>query len=173
VLMGDAAHSMTNHMAQGAATSMEDGAFLGTLIGEWIRGRMTREEVVHVYESERMPKAKRKQDVSFLNGAIWQLSGEDARKRDEVMMQELQTPDAPEGKVLIRSPNLYGDPRAVLEVYGYDVEEHARDAVKRFLNGGKEVRTVGGFGKPAYEQIMGWFLKDPPAEDVLAVESKI
>ncbi|KAF8852240.1 hypothetical protein BDZ45DRAFT_695270 [Acephala macrosclerotiorum] len=29
VLIGDAAQSMTNHMAQGAATSMEDGAFLG------------------------------------------------------------------------------------------------------------------------------------------------
>jgi salicylate hydroxylase len=27
VLMGDAAHSMVNHMAQGAATSMEDGPF--------------------------------------------------------------------------------------------------------------------------------------------------
>ena len=26
VLMGDAARSMVNHMAQGAATSMEDGA---------------------------------------------------------------------------------------------------------------------------------------------------
>ena len=32
VLMGDAAHSMTNHMAQGAATSMEDGAFLAICI---------------------------------------------------------------------------------------------------------------------------------------------
>ena len=160
-------------MAQGAATSMEDGAFLGILISEWIRGRMTREEVVHVYESERMLKAKRKQDVSFLTGAIWQLSGEDAHKRDQAMMQELQTPDAPEGKVLIRSPNLYGDPAAVLEVYGYDVEDHARDAVKRFLSGGKEVRAVGGYGKLAYDQIMGWFLNDPPAEDVSVPKSKI
>jgi salicylate hydroxylase len=29
VLMGDAVHSMVNHMAQGAATAMEDGEFLG------------------------------------------------------------------------------------------------------------------------------------------------
>jgi len=34
VLMGDAAHSMVNHMAQRAATSMEDGAFWGDVIKE-------------------------------------------------------------------------------------------------------------------------------------------
>jgi len=164
---------MTNHMAQGAATSMEDGAFLGILIGEWIRGRLAREDVVDIYERERMPKAKRKQDVSFLNGAIWQLGGEDARKRDKAMIQELQTAEAPEGKVLIRSPNLYGDPAAVLEVYGYDAEAHARDAVERFLNGNEEVRAVGGFGKPAHEQIMGWFLRDPAAEDVSVPKSRL
>lgn len=33
VLLGDAAHSMVNHMAQGAATSMEDGAFLARCLG--------------------------------------------------------------------------------------------------------------------------------------------
>ncbi|KAK4948570.1 hypothetical protein LTR10_012574 [Elasticomyces elasticus] len=38
VLLGDVAHCMQNHMAQGAATAMEDGAFLGTVIGEVIRG---------------------------------------------------------------------------------------------------------------------------------------
>lgn len=168
VLIGDAAHSMTNHMAQGAATSMEDGAFLGILIAAHLKhpNLLSLPDLVHIYESERMPKAKRKQDVSFLNGAIWQLSGEEARRRDEAMMKELQTPEAPEGRVVMRSPNLYGDPACVLEVYGYDAEAHAADAVERWLNGNREVRGVGGFGKPAEEGIMGWFLRDPPDGDV-------
>lgn len=34
VLVGDSAHSMVNHMAQGAATSMEDGAFLARSLGK-------------------------------------------------------------------------------------------------------------------------------------------
>jgi salicylate hydroxylase len=51
VLMGDAAHSMVNHMAQGAATSMEDGAFLGRVISEVVRGVITMPEAISIYET--------------------------------------------------------------------------------------------------------------------------
>lgn len=40
VLMGDAAHSMVNHMAQGAATSMEDGAFLPRTLARIVEGKL-------------------------------------------------------------------------------------------------------------------------------------
>ena len=50
VLMGDAAHSMVNHMAQGAATSMEDGAFLGRCIAKVIEGKIRLNEAVRIYE---------------------------------------------------------------------------------------------------------------------------
>jgi salicylate hydroxylase len=69
----DAAHSMVNHMAQGAATSMEDGAFLGRAIGAVVQGKMSMKEAIHIYEKSRMPLAHVKQQVSFLNGAIWHL----------------------------------------------------------------------------------------------------
>lgn len=105
VLMGDAAHSMVNHMAQGAATSMEDGAFLAKTIGEAVKGNMSIAEAVELYEQERMPKAYAKQQVSFLNGAIWHLpDGPEQRARDEAMSPELS------GEQYVRSPNLYGDP---------------------------------------------------------------
>ena len=55
--MGDAAHSMVNHMAQGAATAMEDGAFLGRVLREVVSGRLTLPEVISIYEKSRMPKA--------------------------------------------------------------------------------------------------------------------
>jgi hypothetical protein len=69
--MGDAAHSMVNHMAQGAATAIEDGAFLGGVIEEVVRGVISLEEAVGLYESKRMPRAWAKQQASFLVGSTY------------------------------------------------------------------------------------------------------
>jgi salicylate hydroxylase len=68
VLMGDAAHSMVNHMAQGAATSMEDGVFLGKVIADVVRGILSLPEAVEIYEKTRMPRAWTKQQASFTSG---------------------------------------------------------------------------------------------------------
>ncbi|KIX02394.1 uncharacterized protein Z518_08335 [Rhinocladiella mackenziei CBS 650.93] len=57
VLIGDAAHSMVNHMAQGAATSMEDGAFLARALARVVQGKLTLAQAIEVYEKGRMPKA--------------------------------------------------------------------------------------------------------------------
>ena len=152
VLIGDAAHSMTNHMAQGAATSMEDGAFLAATIGEVVKGTMTIAEAVQLYEQERMPKAHTKQQVSFLNGAIWQLpDGPEQQARDEAMSPELR------GKQFIRSSNLYGDPATVLEIYGYDAEEHARTAIARFLHQREPFNPKTGVTKQMEDKYMNWF----------------
>ena len=64
---------MVSHMAQGAATSMEDGAFLGRAIADVVDGKITLKEAIGIYEKTRMPLAHVKQQVSFLNGATWQL----------------------------------------------------------------------------------------------------
>lgn len=139
VLIGDAAHSMTNHMAQGAATSMEDGAFLGTLIKHYIYGALPdMKEVVRLYEKHRMPLADLKQQISFLNGQIWMLQGEDAAKRDATMAPELS--GVQEHQTLLQSANLYGGPASVATVYGYDAMAHADWAV------GERVREKKGSG---------------------------
>ena len=153
VLMGDAAHSMVNHMAQGAATSMEDGAFLGRCIAKVIEGKIRLNEAVRIYEEERMPKAFAKQQVSFLNGAIWHLpDGPEQEARDKAMKSEL------EGRYHVRSSNLYGDPRTVLEIYGYDVEGHAESALDIYLNGGREpLCSETGISKALQDRYMDWF----------------
>ena len=153
VLMGDAAHSMTNHMAQGAATSIEDGAFLARCIGKLIEGKINLNEAVQIYEEERMPKAYLKQQVSFLNGEIWHLpDGPEQRARDATMAAELR------GEYYVRSANLYGDPQTVLEIYGYDVEEHAEAALGKYLNGGREVVCPKtGTDLALKDKYMGWF----------------
>lgn len=154
VLMGDAAHSMVNHMAQGAATSMEDGAFLAKCIGAVVQGKMSFREAINLYEKERMPKAYEKQQVSFINGAIWHLpDGPEQRARDAVMAPEL------EGKYFIRSSNLYGDPQTVLNVYGYDAEAHADIALTKYFNNGQEPAHPETEVTPTLQaKYMGWFL---------------
>ena len=88
---------------------MEDGAFLGRCLGEVVKGRISVAEAVDIYEKTRMPKAYLKQQVSFLNGAIWHLpDGPLADARDKAMSPELR------GEHFLRSPNLYGDPETVL-----------------------------------------------------------
>lgn len=151
--MGDAAHSMTNHMAQGAATSMEDGAFLAKCISQVVEGRLRLDEAVRIYETERMPKAYIKQQVSFLNGAIWHLpDGPEQRARDAAMSPEL------EGRYYVRSSNLYGDPQTVLEVYGYDVEAHAENALAKYFNNDREpCHPETGVTSGIQQKYMGWF----------------
>lgn len=155
VLMGDAAHSMVNHMAQGAATSMEDGAFLGRVIAKVVEGKLRIDEAVQIYENERMPKAYAKQQVSFLNGAIWHLpDGPEQRARDKAMAPEL------DGKYYVRSSNLYGDPQTVLDCYNYHAEEHAETAIEKYLNRGKEpCHPETGITKTLEDKYMNWFLQ--------------
>ena len=128
VLMGDAAHSMVNHMAQGAATSMEDGAFLARCIAQVVRQRLSLQEAISLYERHRMPKAHFKQQISFINGMIWHLpDGSAQQARDKAMSVELN------GRPFLRSPNLYGDPATVLSVYGYDAESSAEVKIREYL----------------------------------------
>lgn len=90
VLMGDAAHSMQNHLAQGAATSMEDGAFLGRVLQEVVRGVLTLEEAIHVYEKTRMPRAWIKQQASFAMGAMYMAPKPMDEFRDNASLQSVE-----------------------------------------------------------------------------------
>ena len=154
VLIGDAAHSMTNHMAQGAATSMEDGAFLARCLNLVIQGKATVGDAVGLYEKGRMPKATYKQQLSFSNGWIWHLpDGPAQQARDKAMECELR------GEVPMRSPNLYGGPRCIQESYGYDAEQHAEDEIATWLNNGQLVRDARSTVQPdRADQLANWFL---------------
>ncbi|CAG9950441.1 unnamed protein product, partial [Clonostachys rosea f. rosea IK726] len=160
VLIGDAAHSMVNHMVQGAATSMEDGAFLSRCIAKVVEGRIRLDEAVRIFEQERMPKAYEKQQVSFINGAIWHLpDGPAQQARDKAMSAE------PQGKYYVRSSNLYGDPQTVLSVYGYDAEEHAETALATYLNGEREPFHVDtGVTGTLQKKYMDWFQSSEQAK---------
>lgn len=157
---------MVNHMAQGAATSMEDGAFLGICLRQVIQGSLTIPEAIGVYEKGRMPKAHMKQQVSFLNGAIWQVPDGPAQEaRDAAMAPELR------GEPMLRSPSLYSDPATVLEVYGYDAEAHANEEIAGFLNRGRRPRDAQtGITAELADKYANWFL---PKDQHYLIKSKI
>ena len=154
VLMGDAAHSMQNHMAQGAATSMEDGAFLATCLRDVMSGSLTMAQAVEIYERGRMPRAHVKQQVSFMNGYIWMLDDGPAQEaRDAALAPEL------EGEQPIRSPNAYSDPGMILELYGYDAEAHAEEEIAAFRNGFETPRDKRtGMTRERADMYVNWFL---------------
>lgn len=112
--MGDAAHSMVNHLAQGAATSMEDGAFLGVLLREVHRGRISVVDAVKKYERERMPLADLKQQKSFVMGMVYHMEdgSPEQMARDRHMEAELR------GEQVLRSPNLNADPHLWNTIFG-------------------------------------------------------
>lgn len=141
-------------MAQGAATSMEDGAFLGRCIQQLVQKRLSLKEAIEVYEKARIPKAHLKQQISFLNGVIWQLPDGPAQEaRNNAMRPEL------EEKSFLRSPNLYGDPTTVLSVYGYDAEDHADMAISEFLSGTAMMDHRTKVTKDVAIQHVKWFLQ--------------
>ncbi|QDS68380.1 hypothetical protein FKW77_010747 [Venturia effusa] len=96
VLLGDSAHSMVNHMAQGAATAMEDAVFLSVLIKSLIdhdEEAITLSRAIELYEKERMPVVKMKQEASNRNGRIMHLSGILAVLRNLIMRIEWRYPN--------------------------------------------------------------------------------
>ncbi|TID16968.1 Salicylate hydroxylase [Venturia nashicola] len=116
VLMGDAAHSMVNHMAQGASTAIEDAVFLSVLLKPIIDNKEEATglyRAIELYEKERMPVVKMRQEASNRNGWIMHLSGVLAAARNFVLGIEW------------KYPNLLGAQNLMRGVYRYDAVAHA------------------------------------------------
>ncbi len=158
VLIGDAAHSMVNHMAQGAATSMEDGAFLARTLATVIEGKIRLPQAIEIYEKTRMPLAYNKQQVSFVNGQIWMLpDGPLQQARDKAMEPELR------GEQLPRSPNLYSDPFTSLTIFDYDAEQDAEVAIQAYLDGEEPKDKNSGLTRREMERFFGhWWPQEMP-----------
>ncbi|KAH9223315.1 hypothetical protein DL95DRAFT_420686 [Leptodontidium sp. 2 PMI_412] len=151
VLIGGAAHSIVNHIAQGAATSIEDSAFLGRCIAQVVQGRINLQQAIEVYEKGRMPKAHFKQQ----------------KARDEAMSLELGE------KPVLRSPNLYGNPTTVLGVYAYDAEEHADSELFVYMKGKERMDEEKKITKSVADSYLNWFLPDDYAGKQVRIEAKL
>lgn len=76
-----------------AATAMEDGIFLGRVISEVVRGTITLETAIHLYEKKRIPRAFHKQQSAFVQGELCGVKGQDKVARDNVSAPEVKAWD--------------------------------------------------------------------------------
>lgn len=137
VLMGDAAHCMQNHMAHGAATAIEDGAFLGRVISEAVRGTLSITQAVELYEQRRIPKASLKQQHSLISGII-NMAEEGIEKRNNATLPEIralqENPFQPAPlSPTYRSWQYYCSAASAPGIFYYDAEGDADNAVLEYL----------------------------------------
>ncbi|KAK5094257.1 hypothetical protein LTS08_008676 [Lithohypha guttulata] len=138
ILMGDAIHGMQNHMAQGAATAMEDGIFLGRIISEVMRGTIKLETAIHLYEKKRIPRVFHKQQSAFVMGELCCVKDADQRARNDNQTPEVKAwdrcPTHPEElPPTYRTWQLFVSPQAVPSILYYDAEGDADFAVDEWL----------------------------------------
>ena len=139
VLMGDAAHAMLPHFAQGAAMAVEDGVMLGTMLGMLAETGVAKEgkatlqnkvrAVLDSYASIQQPRASLVASQSRFLGTLEHLPrGQGQRGRDA----EFRAFD-PEKCV---SAIGWIDSRANKELLGRKVDEDAREEFERLVREG-------------------------------------
>jgi salicylate hydroxylase len=118
---------------------MEDGAFMGVVVGEVIRGSISIPEAITLYEQKRMPRVWTKQQYSFVNGTYNMAGGEAAERRNRASRPEV---DALSQDVIrpnrtlppqYRSWQIWASPISSPSVLYFDAECDAEQAVLEHL----------------------------------------
>lgn len=114
---------------------MEDGAFLGRVISEVVRGVITVSEAVSIYEKQRIPRAWIKQQASFVSGTLNTAKGDDIVRRNKASVPELQAWNnnvirpMSELPPSYRSWQMWASANSVPGILNYDAECDADNAV--------------------------------------------
>jgi salicylate hydroxylase len=149
VLLGDACHAMNPALAQGAATAIEDAAFLGQVLREVRDDTITLPEAINLYERQRIPKAWIKQQLAFV-AADLEMGGPGPSHKGNLSTQEVQElrdrnsePEIEAAATSVKKqgelPRTYRSWHHVFFVDGnkrnfyYDAEADADDAVCQYL----------------------------------------
>jgi len=124
-MAGDCCHPMLPYLAQGANSSLEDGAILGSLLGRVRKSDMARQlpSVSSLYQRLRMERGRKIQLETFKQRDDSHMEdGEAQEKRDALMMSQL-------GKELKGAfPSRWTCPEIQPFLYGYDAYAEAEKA---------------------------------------------
>ena len=129
VMMGDCCHPMLPYLAQGANSSLEDGAVLGYLLGK-VDGERKGEQlpkVAELYQKLRKERGELIAKETFKQREDFHLpEGEKQQARDKLMLGML-------GKELKADfPSRWTCPRVQRWLYGYDAYKEAEDGFKAY-----------------------------------------
>jgi len=116
-MAGDCCHPMLPYLAQGANSSLEDGAVLGCLLGKVRRPSRAAQlpRVAELYQRLRMERGRQIQLESFRQRSDFHLpDGPEQESRDELMTGMLG------GELVPDFPSRWTCPRIQRYLYGYD-----------------------------------------------------
>ena len=129
-MAGDCCHPMLPYLAQGANSSLEDGAVFGHLLGK-VKGRKTMGRqlpaVAEMYQALRMERGRRIQLEGFRQRDDFHMEdGEAQERRDALMMDMLE-----KGEVKAPFPSRWTCPEVQPFLYGYDAYAEAEKAYQQ------------------------------------------
>ncbi|CAP72894.1 uncharacterized protein PODANS_2_3250 [Podospora anserina S mat+] len=125
-LAGDCCHPMLPYLAQGANSSLEDGAVFGHLLSKVRKSTSSSQlpKMGRLYEHLRMERGRRIQLETFNQRNDSHLpDGPAQQARDELMTSQLNDDDVRPG-----FPSRWTDPEIQAFLYGYDAYEEAERA---------------------------------------------
>jgi salicylate hydroxylase len=126
VLVGDSCHPMLPYLAQGANSSIEDGAVLGLLLApEYFQSKEQLPETLQLFQELRKARGEGIARETFKQRKDFHLrDGPEQEKRDELMLRQL-------GKELEgASPSRWTCPEVQSWLYGYDAVAEVEAAMK-------------------------------------------
>ena len=127
IMMGDCCHPMLPYLAQGANSSLEDGAVLGFLLGK-VDGQKKGEQLpkaAELYQALRKERGELIAKETFKQREDFHMpDGEKQVKRDELMLSMLG------GELKADFPSRWTCPRVQRWLYGYDAYKEAEEGFK-------------------------------------------
>ncbi|KAJ5683988.1 uncharacterized protein N7477_000333 [Penicillium maclennaniae] len=123
VFIGDSCHPMLPYLAQGANSSLEDGAVLGLLLGH-MTDKKQLPRILRLYESLRKSRGEAIVRETFKQRHDFHMEdGEEQKKRDELFLSQL-------GKEIKgHFPSRWTCPEVQPWLYGYDAIKEVEKAV--------------------------------------------
>ncbi|KAJ5749722.1 hypothetical protein N7533_006750 [Penicillium manginii] len=123
VFIGDSCHPMLPYLAQGANSSLEDGAVLGLLLGH-MTNQAQLPGILRLYESLRKSRGEAIVRETFKQRHDFHLhDGEEQQKRDEIFTSQLGK------KIQGAFPSRWTCPEVQPWLYGYDAIKEVEKAV--------------------------------------------
>lgn len=126
VLIGDSCHPMLPYLAQGANSSIEDGAVLGLLLApEILHSKAQLPEILQLFQQLRKARGEGIVRETFKQRTDFHMrNGPDQEKRDALMLRQL-------GQELQGAfPSRWTCPQVQPWLYGYDANKEVEAAVK-------------------------------------------
>jgi salicylate hydroxylase len=130
LMAGDCCHPMLPYLAQGANSSLEDGAVLGYLLGKVTREKKDEQlpKVAKLYQELRKERGEMIQKETFKQREDFHLpDGERQEARDKLMLGMLG------GEVKADFPSRWTCPRVQRWLYGYDAYKEVEEGFKASL----------------------------------------